>query len=94
MCNSLQLAPLRIASGIGLWANGNSIANHAKSVAVDGAAFYIGSKNLYPATLQDFGYVVEDEVSAAQYYQHYQAPMWENSKSSAYVDYQQSICND
>lgn len=92
ICNSLQLAPLRIASGVGAWSNGNTIANHAKTVAVDGEAFYIGSKNLYPATLQDFGYIVEEQTAANQYYQSYQQPLWNNSKASAVVDYQQGIC--
>ena len=92
MCQSLQLAPLRHADGIGAWPNGNTIANHAKTIAVDGAAFYIGSKNLYPATLQDFGYIVEDTLAAHQYYQSYQTPMWQQSKSSAFVDYEQGKC--
>lgn len=92
MCQSLQLAPLRIASGVGTWANGNSIGNHSKTIAVDGAAFYIGSKNLYPATLQDFGYIVEDVDAANEYFQSYQNPMWQNSKSSAVIDYQQGVC--
>ena len=92
MCQSLQLAPLRHAPGAAAWANGNTIANHAKTVSVDGQAFYIGSKNLYPATLQDFGYIVEDSAAAAQYYLNYQLPMWENSRSDALVDYQQNIC--
>lgn len=92
MCDSLQLAPLRHAAGVGHWANGNSIANHSKTVFADGQAFYIGSKNLYPATLQDFGYIVEDSAAAAQYYLNYQLPMWENSRPDALVDYQQNIC--
>lgn len=92
MCQSLQLAPLRIASGVGTWANGNSIGNHSKTIAVDGAAFYIGSKNLYPATLQDFGYIVEDVDAANEYFQSYQNPLWQNSKSSAVIDYQQGVC--
>ena len=92
MCQSLQLAPLRHAPGAGSWANGNTIANHAKTVSVDDQAFYIGSKNLYPATLQDFGYIVEDSAAAAQYYLNYQLPMWQNSRSAAVVDYQQNIC--
>jgi phosphatidylserine/phosphatidylglycerophosphate/cardiolipin synthase-like enzyme len=92
MCQSLQLAPLRVASGVGIWANGNSIGNHSKTIAVDGTAFYIGSKNLYPATLQDFGYIVEGVDAANEYFQSYQNPMWQNSKSSAFIDYQQGVC--
>lgn len=93
ICQNLQLAPLRIASGVGTWSNGNSIGNHAKVIAVDEAAFYVGSKNLYPATLQDFGYIVEDVDAAKTFYEDYQAPMWFNSQSAAVVDYNQGICN-
>jgi hypothetical protein len=92
VCANLQLAPLNIASGVVAWENGNKIGNHAKTVAVDDAAFYIGSKNLYPATLQDFGYIVEDEKAALEYKIHYALPLWANSKGSAAVDFETGIC--
>ncbi|ASP38696.1 phospholipase [Bacterioplanes sanyensis] len=92
MCDSLQLAPIRNADGVATWSNGYAIGNHAKTIAVDNAAFYIGSKNLYPATLQDFGYIVEDAAAAEQYQYYYQQPMWQNSKSAATVDYQTGRC--
>lgn len=93
ICQHLQLAPLRIASGVGTWDNGNSIGNHAKVIAVDHEAFYVGSKNLYPATLQDFGYIVEDVDAAKTFYDEYQTPLWFNSQSAAVVDYNQGICH-
>ena len=93
ICQNLQLAPLRIASGVGTWSNGNSIGNHAKVISVDQAAFYVGSKNLYPATLQDFGYIVEETEAAKTFYEEYQTPLWFNSQSAAVVDYNQGICN-
>lgn len=92
VCQNLQLAPLNIASGVTAWENGNTIANHSKTIAVDGAAFYIGSKNLYPASLQDFGYIVENAKAAGEYYQYYQQPMWNNSKGSAVVDFERGVC--
>ena len=92
LCANLQLAPLNIASGVVAWENGNKIGNHAKTVSVDDAAFYIGSKNLYPATLQDFGYIVEDSQAALDYKKHYAAPLWANSKGSAVVDFETGIC--
>jgi len=92
VCANLQLAPLNIASGVVAWENGNKIGNHAKTVLVDDAAFYIGSKNLYPATLQDFGYVVEDLQAALEYKNSYIIPLWENSKESAVVDSIAGIC--
>lgn len=92
ICSNLQLAPLNIALGVAAWENGNKVGNHAKTVAVDNAAFYIGSKNLYPATLQDFGYIVEDSKSALEYKNYYITPIWENSKGSASVDSEKGIC--
>jgi phosphatidylserine/phosphatidylglycerophosphate/cardiolipin synthase-like enzyme len=92
MCDSLQLAPIRNAEGVATWSNGYAIGNHAKTIAVDNSAFYIGSKNLYPATLQDFGYIVEDAAAAEQYRYFYQQPMWLNSQSAAVVDYQTGVC--
>ena len=40
------------------------IANHAKFWMVDGRAFYIGSDNMYPVNLQEFGYIVDDPKAA------------------------------
>ncbi|MCO7224928.1 phospholipase D-like domain-containing protein [Pleionea sp. CnH1-48] len=93
MCQHLQLAPMRIESGVGTWANGNSIANHSKTVMVDDAAFYIGSKNLYPTTLQDFGFIIEDATSAQEYIDSYWNQLWGNSKSAATVDFEANVCN-
>ena len=33
---------------------------------VDDRVFYVGSENLYPANLQELGYVVEDSTAAIQ----------------------------
>lgn len=93
ICGSLQLAPIRITNGIDQWANGNEIANHAKVVGVDNAAFYIGSKNLYPATLQDFGYIVEDPTAASEFNSQYQSVIWYHSKPAAIVDFETGVCN-
>ncbi len=93
LCGNLQLAPIRLAYGTNTWANGNGIANHAKVISVDNAAFYIGSKNLYPATLQDFGFIVEDSQAATEFKNEYQDVIWNYSKSAATVDYKECICN-
>lgn len=93
VCSSLQYAPIRIANGVDTWANGDQIANHSKVVSVDDAAFYIGSKNLYPATLQDFGYIVEDPAAAAEFNNQYQSVIWYHSKPAAIVDFETGVCN-
>ncbi|MER7769219.1 phospholipase D-like domain-containing protein [Kitasatospora sp. NPDC096140] len=91
MCSNLQLAPFRAAPS-SAWADGHPYALHHKLVSVDGSAFFIGSKNLYPAWLQDFGYVVEDRAAAAQLDQRLLAPQWQYSQAAATVDYTRGIC--
>ena len=52
------------------------IINYAKFWMVDDCVFHVGSDNLYPHNLQEFGYVVESadlaRVALAQYWN----PMW------------------
>ncbi|MEV7775040.1 phospholipase D-like domain-containing protein [Kitasatospora sp. NPDC086791] len=91
MCRNLQLAPFR-AAATPTWADGHPYALHHKLVSVDGSAFFIGSKNLYPAWLQDFGYVVEDRTAAAQLDQRLLAPQWQYSQAAATVDYSRGLC--
>ncbi|MER5732035.1 phospholipase [Streptomyces sp. NPDC002138] len=91
MCSGLQLATFRGAAHP-TWADGHPYAQHHKLVSVDGAAFYIGSKNLYPSWLQDFGYVVESPAAAGQLRDQLLAPQWQYSRATATVDYEQGIC--
>ncbi|MGW5532491.1 phospholipase D-like domain-containing protein, partial [Streptomyces xanthochromogenes] len=74
------------------WADGHPYAQHHKLISVDGSAFYIGSKNLYPAWLQDFGYVVESPAAAKQLDSQLLAPQWQFSRDTATVDYERGIC--
>lgn len=91
MCQNLQLAPFR-ASSAPTWADGHPYALHHKLVSVDGSAFFIGSKNLYPAWLQDFGYVVENRAAAGQLDQQLLAPQWQYSQAAATFDYSRGVC--
>ncbi|SOB86228.1 phospholipase D-like domain-containing protein [Streptomyces sp. 1331.2] len=91
MCSNLQLAPFR-AAPTSTWADGHPYALHHKLVSVDGSAFFIGSKNLYPAWLEDFGYVVENRTAAAQLDQQLLAPQWQYSQNAATFDYSRGIC--
>ncbi|GAA4831919.1 phospholipase [Kitasatospora terrestris] len=92
LCGNLQLATFR-AAPTATWADGHPYALHHKLVAVDGSAFYIGSKNLYPAWLQDFGYVVEDRAAAARLDGELLAPEWRWSQPTATVDWATGVCN-
>ncbi|MFD4658224.1 phospholipase D-like domain-containing protein [Kitasatospora sp. NPDC058444] len=91
LCGNLQLASFRAASAA-TWADGHPYALHHKLVSVDDSAFYIGSKNLYPAWLQDFGYIVEDRNAAAQLDRDLLAPEWTYSQAAATVDWSTGTC--
>lgn len=91
MCQNLQLATARAADAPA-WADGKPYAQHHKLVSVDDAAFYIGSKNLYPSWLQDFGYVVESPSAARQLADSLLAPQWKYSQATATYDYARGLC--
>ncbi len=50
--------------------------NHAKFWMVDDGAFHVGSDNLYPHNLQEFGYVVESAEVARDVVAAYREPLW------------------
>ncbi|MDH6143424.1 MULTISPECIES: phospholipase D-like domain-containing protein [Kitasatospora] len=91
MCQNLQLATFR-AAATPTWADGHPYALHHKLVSVDGSAFYTGSKNLYPAYLQDFGYIVEDPTAASQLDANLLTPEWQYSQAAATFDYTRGVC--
>ncbi|MEV6318868.1 phospholipase D-like domain-containing protein [Streptomyces sp. NPDC051776] len=91
MCENLQLATFR-SSPKARWADGAPYAAHHKVVSVDDSAFYVGSKNLYPAWLQDFGYIVEDPTAAGQLKKALLDPEWKYSKETATFDYARGVC--
>ncbi|MBN0047105.1 phospholipase [Streptomyces actuosus] len=91
MCANLQLASFRAADS-GTWADGKPYALHHKLISVDDSAFYIGSKNLYPSWLQDFGYIVEDGAAARQLKRDLLDPEWTHTRRSATYDYSTGVC--
>lgn len=91
LCENLQLATFR-ASDQPTWADGKPYAQHHKLVSVDGSAFYIGSKNLYPSWLQDFGYIVESPAAAGQLGSDLLDPQWRYSQATATYDYARGVC--
>jgi hypothetical protein len=92
VCKDVGLAGVRTVKGADKWANGNPFANHAKLVAVDDSAFYIGSENLYPARLQELGMIVEDAGAAATLKSSFLDPMWSQSRAGALIDPGKGIC--
>lgn len=78
----MRLAPLRISpQGEGWSHHGRELAfaNHAKVWIVDDRAFHVGSDNIYPHTLQEFGYLVESEPLTRDLVRDYWTPLWEHS---------------
>jgi murine toxin len=50
---------------------------------VDDLAFHIGSDNLYPHNLQEFGYVIESAAIAREAIASYWEPLWRFSSRMA-----------
>src|SRR5258708_21088194 len=63
LCSHVHLAPLRFGPDA-TWPGGKTFANHAKLWMVDDRVFYVGSDNLYPVNLQEFGYIVDAQKAA------------------------------
>jgi phosphatidylserine/phosphatidylglycerophosphate/cardiolipin synthase-like enzyme len=82
LCEHLHLAPYRLGPDAS-WPGGFPIANHAKLWMVDGRAFYIGSDNMYPVNLQEFGYIVDDARAAQELTEAYWTPLWQWSSKAA-----------
>ncbi len=85
LCQDVGLATIRerVAS---TWPGGMPSRNHAKLVAVDDRAFYIGSENLYPARLQELGLIVEDQKAAHELKTAYLDPLWRYSGPYGLID--------
>jgi len=93
VCEYLSLASVRIASDFPLWESGYSMAQHNKVIMADDAAFYMGSMNLYPTLLQEFGFIVEDAEAAAELKRDMLDPLWEYSQEAASINPAIGFCN-
>ena len=82
LCERLHLAPFRFGPD-DRWPDRQPIASHAKFWMVDNRVFYIGSDNMYPVNLQEFGYVVDDRKAAQELIEAYWAPVWQWSSRAA-----------
>lgn len=78
----MRLAPLRFSAHGDRWRYDGvelKIVNHAKLWMVDDLAFHVGSDNIYPHNLQEFGYVIESREEAERVLREYWHPAWEHS---------------
>lgn len=69
VCEYLSVAPLRVnesATWPGQTGAKGEPALHTKLYMVDSEAFYVGSQNLYPNQLTEFGMIIEDSAAASQ----------------------------
>jgi len=82
LCRRLHLAHFRFGPD-DTWPSGKPIANHSKFWMVDDRVFYIGSDNLYPVDLQEFGYIVDQRAAAAEILRTYWTPLWTWSRRTA-----------
>ena len=82
LCERLHLAPFRFGPDA-RWPDHGPIASHAKFWMVDSRVFYIGSDNMYPVNLQEFGYIVDDRQAAQEVLDAYWTPLWKWSSEAA-----------
>lgn len=82
LCSRFHLAPFRFGPDA-TWPEDQPVGNHGKFWMVDDRYFYIGSDNLYPVDLQEFGYILDDRVAGAELRRSYWDPLWKWSRSSA-----------
>ncbi|WIM14088.1 hypothetical protein [Enhydrobacter sp.] len=82
LCSRVHLAPFRFGPD-SAWPGGHPIGNHAKFWMVDDRTFYIGSDNMYPVNLQEYGYIVDDAKAAADLLAAYWTPLWRWSGRAA-----------
>jgi phosphatidylserine/phosphatidylglycerophosphate/cardiolipin synthase-like enzyme len=82
LCRRLHIAPFRFGPDA-TWPNNVPIGSHAKFWMVDDRAFYIGSDNIYPVDLQEFGFIVEAKAAVADVLGEYWEPVWRWSSPHA-----------
>jgi phosphatidylserine/phosphatidylglycerophosphate/cardiolipin synthase-like enzyme len=82
LCRHFHLAPFRFGPDA-TWPGNHPIGNHGKFWMVDDRYFYIGSDNLYPVDLQEFGYILDDRVAGAELRRSYWNPLWRWSRAAA-----------
>ena len=82
LCSHVHLAPLRFGPDA-TWPGGKTFANHAKLWMIDDRVFYVGSDNMYPVNLQEFGYIVDDQKAAVELLDAYWTSLWQWSQRAA-----------
>lgn len=84
LCSKLHISTLRFGAS-DKWTNphGYEFANHSKFIMVDDKIFYVGSENLYPSNLIEYGVFVSDSNAVQQMRELYWDPLWKYSSRVA-----------
>jgi phosphatidylserine/phosphatidylglycerophosphate/cardiolipin synthase-like enzyme len=82
ICTQISYAPFRYSASWSAWANGQSLANHTKILIVDRSAVYVGSHNIYPANLQEFGMMVFDAAKTREMVTQFWDYAWPAAQSA------------
>jgi phosphatidylserine/phosphatidylglycerophosphate/cardiolipin synthase-like enzyme len=82
LCSNLHLTTLRFGPS-DKWPNAYAFANHAKFFMIDDRVFYIGSENLYPSDLVEYGVFVSDSAAVRQVREQYWDKLWQYSSRVA-----------
>jgi phosphatidylserine/phosphatidylglycerophosphate/cardiolipin synthase-like enzyme len=82
LCRRLHLATLRFGPD-DAWPDRKPFGSHVKFWMIDDRAFYIGSDNLYPVDLQEFGYIVDNRAAAEELLRTWWKPLWRWSRRAA-----------
>lgn len=82
LCQRLHLSTLRFGPS-NEWPNGYEFANHAKFFMVDDEVFYVGSENLYPSDLIEYGVFISDPDAVQQMKTEYWDQLWKYSSRVA-----------
>lgn len=82
LCSKLNITTLRFGPS-DTWKNGYEFANHSKFFMVDEKVFYIGSENLYPSDLLEYGLFIDDIDAIKTIKKSYWDKIWKYSKRVA-----------
>ncbi len=73
---NLHIKYIAILPNYKTWPDGMPFGNHAKVWIIDNKAFYIGSHNMYPANLQEFGYIIFGKKITKKFITQYWNKVW------------------
>jgi phosphatidylserine/phosphatidylglycerophosphate/cardiolipin synthase-like enzyme len=83
LCEKLHLTTLRFGPSDKWPDPPYEFANHSKFFMVDDKVFYVGSENLYPSDLIEYGVFISDPAAVQQMREEYWDELWRYSKRVA-----------